>query len=194
MVLPILITLGMFGTEIAYMASVDMRVSQLAISLGDNASRLGQTDNSAVTPTITEGDISSIMMGAVRQGAGINFQANGRAVLSSLEKHPTSGKQYIHWQRCVGGLNRGSEYGNDTDRNGLTGNVLNGMGRTGNSITATSTTNSVMFVEVYYEYDSIFGDMFVDGVVFKQEAAFLTRDDRNLTPGITGTGGDTACT
>ena len=51
-----------------------------------------------------------------------------------------------------------------------------------------------MFVEVYYNYQSLFGSLFVTSQSFKQEAAFIIRDRRNLIPGITGTGGSSACT
>ena len=69
LMLPVLMTLGLLGTEVAWMSSVNMQVSQIALSLADNASRLGQTDNSSVTPTISEADIDSIMSGAIRQVA-----------------------------------------------------------------------------------------------------------------------------
>lgn len=184
--LPVLIAFGMYGTELAHMASVNMQVSQIATSVGDNASRIGQTDNSSVTPTVTEADINSVMSGALTQGRGIQFQTKGRIILSSLEKHSTSGVQYIHWQRCTGNLNRSSKYTVGTAGSGA-------LGSGSNKISATSTTSAVMFVEIFYRYDGLFGTTFVEGVEFKQEAAFLTRDDRNLTPGITGTGSTAQC-
>jgi hypothetical protein len=36
--------------------------------------------------------------------------------------------------------------------------------------------------------------MFVGATEFRKEAAFIVRDHRNLTPGITGTGGTSQCT
>lgn len=182
--LPVLTTFGMYGTEIAYMSSVNMQVTQLAASVGDNASRIGQTDNSSVTPTVTEVDINSVMTGALKQGQGFNFQTKGKIVLSSLEKNSSTGEQYIHWRRCAGSLNKTTQY---------LGSVADGMGQGSNKIKATSSTSSVMFVEIFYRYDGLFGTTFVDNVEFKQEAAFLTRDDRNLTPGITGTGSTSQC-
>ena len=35
--------------------------------------------------------------------------------------------------------------------------------------------------------------MFVQNPVFYQEAAFLIRDSRNIAAGVTGTGGQSAC-
>ena len=184
--MPLLITMGMYGTEIAYMSSVNMQVSQLAMAVGDNASRIGQTDNSSVTPTVTEADINSVMAGAIKQGQAINFRMKGKVILSSLEKNGADGSQYIHWRRCTGDLNRSSSYQNATIG-------VDGIGTGSNKISALSTTSAVMFVEIFYRYDGLFGDMFVDEVEFKQEAAFLTRDDRNLSPGITGTGSTAQC-
>jgi Flp pilus assembly protein TadG len=194
LILPMLSFFGMYGTELAYLAIVNSEISQMAISVADNASRLGQTDNSAVTPTITEANINSIMFGAMKQGAGISFQTKGRVILSSLELDAYSGKQYIHWQRCRGNLTTAvSAYGTQVaGANGLTGPVLSGMGSTGHKITAPA-GSAVMYVEVSFTYTGLFGTMFVANKTIKQEAAFLVRDGRNLTPGITGTGGQSNC-
>ncbi|GGC10052.1 hypothetical protein GCM10011494_30910 [Novosphingobium endophyticum] len=188
--LPVMLTLGLYGTELAYMATIDMEVSQMATTVADNASRLGQTDNGAVTPTVTETQIDSVMTGASKQGSGFNFGANGRIILSSLERDSSTGRQYIHWQRCSGDLDVDSVYG--AEGAGLTGDTLDGMGPADSLITAQS-NSAVMFVEVYYQYQPLFGDMFVGTPRFKQEAAFIIRDDRNLTPGVTGSGGNSTC-
>ncbi|WP_395395397.1 pilus assembly protein TadE [Novosphingobium sp. BL-8A] len=183
LILPILLTFGLYGTELAYMAVVKMEVAQLSTAVADNASRLGQTDNSAVTPTVTETQINSVMSGALTQGNAFNFNGNGRIILSSLEKN-SSGNQYIHWQRCRGNLARTSAYG-------VEGTTLTGMGKTGHLITAT-TNSAVMYVEVYFAYQPLFGTMFVKNTVFYQESAFLIRDDRSLS-GVTGTGKQSNC-
>jgi Flp pilus assembly protein TadG len=174
--LPLFLTLGMYGTELAYMATVNMQVSQMAMALADNASRLGQADNSAITPKVYNTDIDSIMSGAMKQGAGINFQANGRLILSSLEKDTATSRQYIHWQKCRGSLTtQNSAYG--PTGYGLTGTAITGLGKT--AIKA-DTGSAVMFVEAYYSYKPLFGAMFVKNVKFAQEAAFMIRDDRDL--------------
>lgn len=185
LILPVLLTLGLYGTELAYMAMVKMQVAQIATSVADNASRLGQTDNAAVTPTVTETDVNSIMSGALTQGSSFNFSTNGRIVLSSLELNSSS-QQYIHWQRCRGSLARSSAYG-------VAGTTLTGMGKTGHLIKAT-TNSAVMYVEVYFAYQPLFGTMFAKNTVFYQEAAYIIRDDRNITAGVTGTGGQSSCT
>ncbi|HUD30074.1 MAG TPA: pilus assembly protein TadE [Novosphingobium sp.] len=189
LILPILITLGFYGAELAYMATVNMQLGQLASSVADNASRLGQTDNSAVTPTVSETMVDSVMTGALVEGAGIKFESSGRVILSSLELDSATGRQYIHWQRCRGSLKTPSKYGGTGA--GLTGTKLNGMGNP--AITANA-NSAVMFVEVYYTYQPLFGTMFVGTPSFRREAAFIIRDDRNLTPGVTGGNGKSLCT
>ncbi|MGI9377096.1 MAG: TadE/TadG family type IV pilus assembly protein [Tsuneonella suprasediminis] len=189
---PVFITLGLVGTEIAYMSTVNMRVSQIALSLADNASRIGQTDNSSVSPNVKESDIDSIMAGALKQGESFDLKHNGRLILSSLELDSATGKQYIRWQRCSGDLARTSTYGNDTDNNGLTGSPIDGVGQSSDKIRA-STDSAVMIAEVYYDYKGLFGNLLPTKPTFRQEAIFTVRDDRNLTPGVTGTGGQSLC-
>ncbi|KHK92035.1 pilus assembly protein TadE [Novosphingobium malaysiense] len=188
--LPMLLTLGLYGTELAYMATVNMQVGEIATSVADNASRLGQTDNSSVTPTVTETQIDSVMAGALYEGDAFDFKAHGRIILSSLEKDSATGQQYIHWQRCIGDLDRASDYG--PAGTGLSGKALAGMGPSTNLITANS-NSAVMFVEVFYDYQPLFGTMFMSDPKFHREAAFVIRDDRNLTSGVTGTGGTSSC-
>jgi len=193
LVLPVLLTLGLFGTEVARLATTKMKVSQIALSLADNASRLGQTDNSTVTPTVSEDDVDAVISGALRQGLGIDFESNGRVILSSLEYDYDTGKQYIHWQRCQGDLDRDSSYGNDTDKNGINGPDIAGMGKGSTKITAQE-GSAVMYVEVFYQYEPLFENSFGAGVrEFREEAAFVIRDDRNLDPGLTGSNSDSSC-
>lgn len=187
LVLPVILTLGLYGAEVARMANTKMKVSQIALSLADNASRLGQTDNSGVTPTITENDVEAILNGALRQGRSIGLEENAKVILSSLEYEDPEDKQFIAWQRCIGDVDWDSRYGNDSDKNGLNGDELPGMGEGSTQITAQS-GSAVMFVEIRYEFEGIWQNPFGGGdAVFIEEAAFLIRDDRNLDPGLTGT-------
>ncbi len=193
LVLPVLLTLGLFGADIARMVTVKLRVSQIALSLADNASRLGQTDNSGITPTITEANVDAIVNGALREGEGIQLEQNGRIILSSLEYDDVTGKQFIHWQRCRGEAVTESRYGNDSNNNGLNGSAITGLGSSDTKITAKS-GQAVMFVEIEYNYDPLFQNPFgTGGKTMRQEAAFLTRDDRNLAPGLTGGTSNSSC-
>lgn len=194
--LPVLTAMGMYGIEIAYMASVNMQMSQMALELADNASRMQQTSNSTVAPTVTEADINSIMTGLLTRGESFGFQQSGRAILSSLEQDPATGKQFIHWQRCAGSLAVASAYGNDSTNNGLNGDALTGMG-SGTTKAVAANGIAVMFVELTYDYQGIFGTLFVGNTRFKQEASYIVRDLRDLrasnVSGVTGTGRQSAC-
>ncbi len=181
--LPVMLTLGLFGAELANFVSARMQVSQIALSVADNASRIGQTDNSGVAPSVSYTDVKTVLNGGLLQGGNINFQANGRIIISSLEVKPSTGGQYIHWQRCIGSLNRASSYG-------VSGATVTNMGKSGSTVTAVS-GSAVMFVEVYYQYRGIFGTLYMNQPVVKQEAAFLIRDDRALSSGLTGTADST---
>lgn len=187
--LPLFLALGMYGIELAYMATVNMQVSQIAMALADNASRLGQTDNSSVAPTITNEMIDSVMTGAMKQGASIDFATNGRVILSSLEKNAGNGRQYIHWQKCQGGLARTSAYG--PAGYGSTGTTIPGLGKAGHTVEAND-GSAVMFAEAFFQYKPLFGNMFVKDVKFAQEAAFIIRDRRDLS-GVTGPAGASEC-
>lgn len=188
LVLPLLLTATLYGTELAYMATVRMQISQIATSVADNASRLGQSDNAAVMPTVSEGQIASIMFGALQQGQQIDFEGNGRIILSSLERDAFSGNQYIHWQRCVGNYERASDYGSQIDSPDNIPAGLDGMG-TGDGMVTAIDGSAVMYAEVFYRYRGLFGNLFVSEAVIKQEAAFMIRDDRNLVPGVSVTAG-----
>jgi hypothetical protein len=191
-VLPLLLGLGLVGMDLARLAITNMQLSQIALSLADNASRLGQTDNSAIAPTVTEADVDAVIDGAIREGGSIDLRNYGRIVLSSFEYESTQERQYIHWQRCRGRLPRRSAYGNDSDQNGLTGPPLTGLGK-GTKITV-SGRNAVMFVEIYYRYEGLLGIPYGLGTkTLRQEGAFLTRDDRALQPGLTGTTSRSRC-
>lgn len=192
MTLPVMMLLGMYGAEMANMQSVAMQVSQVATSVADNASRLGQTDNSSVSPTITETDVDAVMQGALKQGDGIRLSAQGRIILSSLEKDSASGKQYIHWQRCQGSQSRNSSYGNDSTNNGINGAAITGVGR-GSQKVAASSGSAVMVVEVYYQYQGLFGTLYTQPVTLKSESAFVIRDARNLSTGLTGGNSKSRC-
>lgn len=197
LVLPIMTTLGMYGAELANMQVTRMQVSQLAISVADSASRMQQTNNNVVAPTVTEADVDSVLAGAARQGSPIRLEQQGRIILSSLEVDPVTGRQFIHWQRCAGGkANKRSRYGDDGANNGLSGTVITGLGTGATKVTA-SPGVAVMFAEVHYDYEGIFGDLFVENTSFTQEAAFVVRDARDLraanVPGLTGSSNKSKC-
>jgi hypothetical protein len=179
---PIFMGLGMYGSEVSMMAINNMKVSQTALNLADNASRLGQVDNGTITPIITEQDILTVYKGAELQSKGLKLFKQGRIILSSLESTP-GGQQFIRWRRCKGVRNFSSAYSDDSNGDGTTDTSFNGMGSAANRATALP-NSAVMFVEIEYEYKALFGEIFVKKRLLKQEAAFNIRDNRNLGAGL----------
>jgi len=115
--LPIVMGLGAYGLEMSNLALLNLRVSQIALNLADNASRVG-TYSSLATQQLREVDMNDVLQAARYQGAGINLTTNGRITLSSLENvqqsYDSTTTQRIHWQRCIGvmaGTGYDSSYG-----------------------------------------------------------------------------------
>jgi len=83
---------------------VRQQISQLALQVADNASRIG-TQN-AIQTQIDDKQINNLFLGANLQASAPNIAQKDRLFLSSLEVDPNPPKgQYIHWQRCCGTLN-----------------------------------------------------------------------------------------
>lgn len=175
--LPFLTTIGIYGAELANYATVKMRISQTALNIADNASRIGE--NGVLQDIkIYESDINDVFTGASFANKDLNLSTNGRVILSSLTRNSSDG-QWIQWQRCHGSLTYSSTYGNQGD--GATGTSFTGMGPTGNKITASSGT-AVMFVEIAYTYQPLFTASWIPGpTTMTAIAAFNVRDDRDLT-------------
>jgi hypothetical protein len=176
--LPLLLTAGLYGVETANQAVMQMRVSQIAVLIADNASRVGE--NSLLGETrIYESDINDVFYGAnVEGGSKFDLYDHGRVILSSLEVVPgTEDQQYIHWQRCMGKKVYASGYGNAGD--GLD-SELAGMGPPGEEIVAVD-DEAVMFVEVVWDYQPLVGALFANVDQLHATAAFNVRENRDLT-------------
>jgi len=177
--LPVFITLMVGGLEYANLANSHMRVSQIAMTVADNAGRYD--------PSIDESDINELVAAADVVGESIDFLANGRVVLSSLQHNgeiDSDEGQVINWQRCFGDLAVVSSYGVEND--GETDSSLaDGMGETGNKIVAADGT-AVMFVEVTYDYTPFFPGV-IPAKQLRYESAFNVRS-RNVFD-ITNAGG-----
>lgn len=180
---PLLLTLGMVGTETTYLVITHMTVSQVAMQVADNASRIGSTDVVAAR-IIFESDVKETLIGAEKLADGIGIYDNGRVIISSLQQNDDDG-QWIAWQRCRGAKVWESSFGEEGD--GINGKGFPGMGTPGNEITASPGT-AVMFVEVAYDYQSLTPFNVFDGRTISYTAAFNIRDARNLTGGPNGNG------
>ena len=174
---PFLITLGLGGAELTNYALTQQRVSHLATSLADNASRAKQFVTTG-DPQFREHDVHEVFAGMELQAGTLEFEKNGRAVLSSLEVNDDDG-QWIHWQRCYGEKTAfQSAYG--TEGKGKTGTSFKGMGPSTNRVTAEKDF-AVMFVEVFYEYDPLLLGWAVEPQTITKTAAMYVRDDRDLS-------------
>lgn len=195
--LPLVLGIGMYGVETANLALVNMRISQIALNLADNASRVGTASGS--TQQLRETDISDIFQAIRLQGASIGLTTNGRVTLSSLEA--PSGVQRIHWQRCIGVKAAGYESTYDqtlgtidandgqdtaTDNQGVA--VPAGMGDGANKVLSPN-NSGVMYVEIYYDYKPLIGSLFMTPAKMKYTASFIVRDNRDFTKIYNSTSG-----
>jgi len=173
---PLILGLGMLGTETAYLVITHLKVSQVAMQVADNASRVGSTDVVAAR-RVFESDINETLVGAEKLAEGIGIFQQGRVIISSLQQNADDG-QWIAWQRCRGTMQWPSSFGEEGD--GANGRGFPGMGQPGREITASPGT-AVMFVEVAYTYDALTPFEIFDNRVITYTAAFNIRDNRDLT-------------
>ncbi len=174
--IPFLVLVGFAGLEIANLTLTNTRISQVGLSVADNASRIAF--GSAVSqPRIRERDINDVFSGAEEQSKGLDLLNNGRVILSSLERNEDGG-QWIRWQRCYGKLVAPSSFGNAGD--GATGTGFAGMGPAGQEVTAPPGT-AVMFVEIVYQYQPLLYGKWLGPRTIRSRAAYNVREARDLT-------------
>jgi Flp pilus assembly protein TadG len=167
--LPILIPLTIFGLEAANLALVNMRVSQIATMVADNAAR--------VRDRIDESDINNIMLGAKLSGDSISLLERGRIVIASAEDNTATTADLtdakVVWQRCDGVYNPGTT---TTAEGGV---YAGGVGKAGNKIIATANA-PIVFVEIYYQVPLLVPGMstvmFGDNRSIRYSSAFIIRD------------------
>ncbi len=170
--LPVFLTLTIGGLEATNLALAHLRVSNLAMTVADNAGR--------VTSGIDEADIYEVFAGAQVIGESLDFEGHGRVILSSLESNGRSGHdagQMIRWQRCWGDLDVDPAYGEEGDGR-YDGSLASGLGRDGNRITAMSGT-ALMFAEVTYDYQPLVPTGFFPSKTIRYESAFNVRGRQN---------------
>lgn len=173
---PIVLTLGLLGAETAYFTVTHLRISQVAMQVADNASRIGETDM-LVARRVFERDINDVFLGGEKYGEPFRLYQRGRVILSSLQRNAEGG-QTIRWQRCRGAKNFNSSYG--VEGAGATGTAFPGMGEANNRIQASQGT-AVMFVEIAYDYDPLTPFSGFGSRQIRYTAAFNIRDERDLT-------------
>ncbi len=183
--LPLLLTAGLYGAETANLALVNMRVSQVAMHIADNASRVGDTSQ-INNRRIFESDINDLLLGSNIQATGLDFYEHGRAIISSFEVYDstvscpaggctqTDGDLFIHWQRAKGKKVWTSSYGAENA-------VLpSGIGPTGNEVVP-EPGGAVIFVEVAYDYQPLISSRFFGPTTITAISSFIVRDNRDLS-------------
>jgi Flp pilus assembly protein TadG len=183
-ILPVFMGFGACMLEVANLTTTRMRVSQIAMTLADNAARVG-VNSGLSQKQVFENDIYDILEGARQQSGSLNLNGRGRIVLSSLQRNATGG-QWIAWQRCTGSKSFTPSYG--TAGTGRTVNTYAGMGPTGGEIQAPA-GGAVMYVEIAYDYRALmepiaqgmtyFG-MNLNNQTLLYRAAYIVRDPRVL--------------
>lgn len=174
--IPFLLLIGFAGMEIANLTLTNTRISNIALSAADNASRIAYGSNLS-QPQIRELDINEVFTGVNEQSGDLNFKAHGRIILSSLERN-SSGGQWIHWQRCFGDLPAASSYG--VAGAGATGTSFPGMGPAGKEVTAANGT-AIMFVEIVYQYQPLLYGKWLGPKTIRTSAAYNIRESRDLS-------------
>ena len=172
---PLVLGMGMLGTDTAALVITHMQVSQIAMQVADNASRVGEQDV-LTARKVYEYDVNETFVGAEKLGENIRIFNQGRIIISSLQRNADGG-QWIKWQRCRGAKVYTSSYG--VEGNGASGTSFPGMGVPGRYITASAGT-AVMFVEVAYDYRSVTPMNVFDNQQIVYTAAFNVRDNRDL--------------
>ena len=161
--LPILVTVGLFGVEVSNYALVNMKLSQTALLVADNAAR--------VRDSIDEADINEILLAAKLYGGGYNVTTNGRIILSSVERN-SKGGMYIRWQRCKGVKAVTSSYGAEGSGNNAA--TPTAIGPAANQISAIDGA-PIMFVELAYDYTPIFSSKLIPNTAIRYTAAYTVR-------------------
>lgn len=170
---PLVLGIFLTGAELTNYAVTKMRVSQIALHIADNASRIG-TNSLLTAPQISEAQVNDLLIGANMQAGGLRLYERGRVIISSLEPmaNPNTSNRYrIRWQRCYGLRASSSSYG----AQGATD--LEGMGPVGQRVTAPD-TGGVMFVEVAYDYRPLISARLLPTTTMRDIAAMTVRDDR----------------
>jgi len=171
---PFLLMAGLWGAEQANYALVNMRISQLAEHVADNASRVGDT-STLQNRRIYESDINEVIYGAqVQGGMGLDLYENGRVIISSVQVSP-AGNQYIEWQRCRGAKRINSDYGSEGADLGT-----DGIGPVGEEVQAMP-DDALIFVELNYTYQPLVSEKFMGSLDILAIASFTVRDDRDIS-------------
>lgn len=182
--LPFVVLVTMSAAELTNYTTTKMRVSQLALQIADNASRIG-TGTVLSNKTISEKQINDLLTGANIQAGRLGLFTNGRVIISSLQPGSAANTYVVKWQRCKGAKNVATSYhtAGATQRSSDPANAANPY-----KVTPPS-DGAVMFVEINYTYQPLIGSRFnplPNSTGIKETAAMTVRDNRDYAGGTDG--------
>lgn len=175
--LPFVVFVTMAATEMTSFTTTKMRVSQLALMVADNASRIG-TGTVLSNKTISEKQINDLLTGANLQAEKLGLLANGRIIIKSLQPATTANKYVVKWERCKGAKTFTSTYpaAGSTERD-ISGNIFK---------VTPPTNGAVIFVEISYSYQPLIKSKYAPWSEIKETAAMTVRDNRDYAGGTNG--------
>lgn len=176
--LPLLLILLLGGVELTNQVVVRKQLSQIAMMVADNASRIGDDSVLGAKP-INEREINDLLLGAEIEGGNLDLARNGRIILSSIERNADGG-QWVHWQRCFG-LKADFQPTHEEGK-GANGTSFAGLSAGGVNLAAPA-GDAIMYVELAYDYTPIVPIDFALGgpSEFRSNAAMNVRDKRDLS-------------
>lgn len=172
--LPVLMILILIGMELTNYVVAHHRVRQIAALTADNASRL--------RTQMSEAYVNQLFVGVRKSGENMDFERNGRIILSSIQNNTTGNGQWIRWQRCFGQLNVTSALG--PQNKGRSDRTL----PTADGLTA-QPGSAIMFAEVAYNYTPLFPVSMFRNDRISHKVAFIVRQRTDFS--IAGTGAST---
>lgn len=175
--MPIFVALTMVGMETVNLAYASQKVGDIATLTTDQIAR--------IRIGISEGDITESLDGIKGIGSTMNFAANGRIIVSSVQPVVNSSgvvtDQKIRWQRCSGALNVTSSYG-------VAGTSLGtaGIGPADRKIAA-GPDDELIFVEVVYTYQPLISNSFLGTRTLRSITGMTVRERKVNDVQSTGT-------
>lgn len=181
--LPVVVSIAMAGGELTNYTITKMRMSQIALQVADNASRIG-SGSLLSAKQISEAQINDLLTGAGLQSRALDLYGNGRVIIYSLEPvaNPnTTNKFKIRWKRCQGTKTTYTGSYNQGDTN------LAGFVSGAQTITA-PVGGAVMVVQLSYNYRPLISQSFAPSTEVIEFGAMTVRDNRDMTGPSGGVG------
>jgi hypothetical protein len=196
--LPIMMTMLVSGAEITNYSVANTQVSQLALQVADNASRIGE-GLPLNKKDITETQINDLLIGAGIHAGRLDIygtyqewdhgvatnKPRGRVIITSSEmvkkvNVSDPDKYEIKWQRCRGAATTYASHYGIVSKN--SGKNMNGIGPVGRQVKAPDGV-PIIFSEIHYRYNPLF---FSENALMGYRdinaiGAMMVRDDRDLT-------------